>query len=349
MRQKDGTEFALLEDTVYWRGSKQPFQDLGFTTDDHETNFKVIYQAFLGTWQDKLKEWPDTWDRNDWIYFFEALQAEIERDVPADFSGVLLFDFEAFPVTLFDPHGGPDYQAKREARLNAILNDSRYNPDGTLTREDARYYAEELYHPSSRLFWGGVYALTKALRPSALVGFYGTWRSDSTKGMLDYVRASNLCSQWLYNLVDVFAPTAYLGSNAHNPDPTLPGTFCDRGVLNCWIDEWQMHMEWKRNVTGREPIVLPFMSVGYGGSSKWVDLMPSDTYARAVEQVASGGMSGLILWYAVYADRPEKLSQDDYEAVLNSTVRDGLCHAGVGNPDNCGSGTTSIPGATSAK
>lgn len=306
---------------LYWEcgGTWSADYDVTALGYEPEHTVKMVYQADLGAFQEEFVKGPDIFDMDA---YYDAVARAIRIAVPnPGFDGMLLFNYEEFPATLYDP-----WRAEFvDPRVEAVLANERLNPDGSMTWDEALEIAEWRYRPYSERCWLGTIAIARRLRPEAKVGFYSVGVIfGANQGITEETYLANQKQQWLSNRVDILCPSVYLW-----PPPTEEWT--QNGVLLEVMDEALRVAEVARQSTGRRPRVIPFVACTWRGQSCVDEVCDYDYYTQSLIEISGSGVDGLLQWMTVYDDRePTKMNEAEYVDLIDTFIAPALEDANLG-------------------
>lgn len=297
----DKCDFTLyLQTTGDWSFAYDG-SDLGFS--DHT---RILYEHRAGALHD---DGPEHVDLDEHL---AALEAGIERDVPAGFDGIIILDYEKYPATLYSPW----HTKIRDPRIAA-----EHELESGLSDEEAERRAAEKYLPHVQRVYLESIRKVWELRPDAKVGMYGMISDDRNLEIDDRYRWINDQNMWLYEAVDVIARPIYTIWHETDERWSWYGPLFEDKVA-----ESVRLAEAVEAKTKRRPLVLPYVHgrVTNTKSAYADEWLPASQMSEIFNWAHTGGADGFIFWQPCFDDRAPHPTESAYRAILDTNVRDAL-------------------------
>ncbi len=254
----------------------------------------ILYEYWAGVLDDRGPEYVDMEAHLD------RLRGCIESSVPEGYDGVLIIDYEKYPLSLYCPW----YTDIREPRIQAELDRAP-----GITEEEAERRAAAKYLPHVKNFFLETIRVAKEMRPEAKLGFYGLVSTDRNLPVDDYHRGINDHSSWFYDAVDVITISMY--PFWHETEQYWPRV---RDLMSDKVAESVRLRDEAELRTGKEKLAMPYMHLRVSNTrsayhDQWV---PHSQASDCLEHAWLGGADGAIYWQAVRAELDPFPTEPEY-------------------------------------
>ena len=222
----------------------------------------------------------------------EAIRPHIESSVPDPaFAGILIVDWETWRPLTAENDDYVSYYTEYSARL-VRADPACQGWNATRVKEEAKLR----FDAGAKLFFSATVNAIRALRPNARLGFYsqGINQDASSRGMQD-----NTALMWLWQLVDVLAPSIYPQStNATSEALRIADAI--QGAINS-VNLLKKARKQNPQTNSRQqqiklPAVMPYARALMSGNP--AAPFNAATLATQVQVAAGLGAEGIILWGA---------------------------------------------------
>lgn len=294
----------ILQTSGEWSGNYTG-NSIGFTD-----RTIILYQHFAG---EVNLQGPEFMNMEAHL---RKLRSAIREHVPTGYRGLVIMDYEAWPLSLYNvnwPH-------IRDPRIQRQLD---LHPGWTY--EQAERQAALEYLPYVQDFFLRSYETAKTMRPEATWGFYSLVNADRWEPANGYRRWVNNQSNWLWDKVDAICPYGYVGLyQMDSGHITVESLIADKSA-----EAVRLANSVKQR-TGYRPYVFTYVNprvVRWGLSTYEGLWLAQPQIDRIFEAAWAGGADGFILWQAV-GDEPGRYTESEYIQILETRVKQAVVEIG---------------------
>jgi hypothetical protein len=245
------------------------------------------------------------------------LAADLDNIVPDTTSAaILIIDWEAWrPLYEENDDGLSSY---REYSRRLVLADPAWKHGDNATATDAE--AQRRFDAGAKVFFSYTITTIKHLRPNVRIGFYsqGIDQPDTTGGDKD-----NTALLWLWEMVDILAPSIYPSSNQTRDkasiESTVRGAIASAGLVL---------------PPAKRPAVYPYARAFVApGGEPFSELQ----LAEQVQLSAGLGVDGIILWGASedYTSKGCRMVAAELKSFVGATVAKCLANRAACSAQHC--------------
>jgi len=311
--QDDGRDFTVyLQTTGDWSG-QYTGEEIGLS--NHTV---ILYQWMAGQVPEEGPEYVD-WDAH-----LESLEKGIERYVPQDFDGLIILDYERFPISLY--HTG--YKWIREPRIEA---EKELDPE--IDDATAKQRAEKKYQPAVQRFYLDTLKRARELRPQAKWGYYAlvAFRQNPEHPEADPITADTESMDdrcmWLWENVDAITIPIYTGwFEAEGEHQYIEDQMPDK------IKELVRLAKAVEKKTKHRPLTLAYTSCAvepWGKSDYERVWVSTEQTQRMFDAAYDHGADGMILWQTLANNDERYHNEDQYITLLETQVAEAMRNKGL--------------------